>query len=109
MPSAERLLVSLRRDETRASPARGDRFHPLSANALHARGCDGPKVILIIAGTRPECIKLAPIVRALTDHPELSTVLVNSGQHALAVRETLAEFALRSDIELAPLPCLPHL
>jgi len=109
MPSAERLVESLRRDETRASPARGDRFHPLSANALHARGCDGPKVILIIAGTRPECIKLAPIVRALTDHPELSTVLVNSGQHALAVRETLAEFALRSDIELAPLPCLPHL
>ena len=109
MPSAGRLLTRLQRDETRASPTRGDRFRPLPANALHTSGSDGPKVVLLVAGTRPECIKLAPVVRALADHPELSTLLVNSGQHALAVRETLAEFGLRSDIELAALPRLPHL
>src|ERR1700674_4765546 len=104
MPSAGRLLARLQRDETRASPARGDRFRPLPANALHTSSSDGPKVVLLVAGTRPDCIKLAPVVRALADHPELSTLLVNSGQHALAVRETLAEFGLRSDIELATLP-----
>jgi UDP-N-acetylglucosamine 2-epimerase (non-hydrolysing) len=109
MPSAERLLASLQRDEIRASPVLGDRFRLLPPSALQTRGGDGTKAILIVAGTRPECIKLAPLVRALADHPDLSTVLVNSGQHAQAVRETFAEFGLRTDIELAPLPRLPHL
>jgi UDP-N-acetylglucosamine 2-epimerase (non-hydrolysing) len=81
----------------------------LPTNTFQTREGDAPKLILMIAGTRPECIKLAPVVHALADHPELSTLLVNSGQHAQAVRETLAEFGLRSDIELAPLPRLPHL
>src|SRR5437016_7311879 len=68
MPLAECLVASLQRDETRVSPAPGDRFYPLPANALHTRGSDGRKVILSVAGTRPECIKLSPVVRALADH-----------------------------------------
>ena len=109
MPSAGRLLACLQRDEARTSPALGDRFRSLPATTVHARGGSERKIVLIVAGTRPECIKLAPVVRALADHPDLSTLLVNSGQHAQAVRETLAEFGLGSDVELAPLPRLPHL
>jgi UDP-N-acetylglucosamine 2-epimerase (non-hydrolysing) len=36
-------------------------------------------------------------------------VLVNSGQHCLAVRRTFAEFDIRCDVELAELPQLPWL
>src|SRR5256885_7945383 len=61
-------------------------------------------VVLIIAGTRPECIKLAPLVRRLAGHDRLRLVLVNSGQHFLAVRRTFAEFDIRCDIELGELP-----
>ena len=60
--------------------------------------------VLIIAGTRPECIKLAPVVRRLESQPQLRTVLVNSGQHGLAVRRTFAEFNIRCDIELGSVP-----
>jgi UDP-N-acetylglucosamine 2-epimerase (non-hydrolysing) len=61
-------------------------------------------VVLIIAGTRPECIKLTPLVRRLAGHNRLRMVLVNSGQHCLAVRRTFAEFDIRCDIELGELP-----
>jgi len=64
--------------------------------------------VLVVAGTRPECIKLAPVVRAL-DRAGLATILVGSGQHAQAVRATLAEFGLAPDVELAALPPLPNL
>lgn len=63
-----------------------------------------PAVVLIVAGTRPECIKLAPLVRRLAGHDRLRMVLVNSGQHCLAVRRTFAEFDIRCDIELGELP-----
>ena len=36
---------------------------------------------LIIAGTRPECIKLVPVIRALAARGALGVRVVNSGQH----------------------------
>ncbi len=67
-------------------------------------------LIVIVAGTRPECIKLAPLVRAMATHPHLRALVVNSGQHPTAVRRTFHEFGLGCDIELAALPLgLPHL
>ncbi len=39
------------------------------------------KKILCIIGTRPEVIKMAPVVRALRSVPELSVDVLNSGQH----------------------------
>ena len=39
------------------------------------------KKILCIIGTRPEVIKMAPVVRALRGVPELSVDVLNSGQH----------------------------
>jgi len=64
--------------------------------------------VVVVAGTRPECIKLAPVVRALVA-AQLPTLLVSSGQHPDAVRATLAEFDLVPDVELAALPALPNL
>ncbi len=64
---------------------------------------------MIVAGTRPECIKLAPIVHALAPHAGLGGVVVNSGQHAEAVRRTFAEFRVACDVELPPLSPAPNL
>jgi UDP-N-acetylglucosamine 2-epimerase (non-hydrolysing) len=66
-------------------------------------------VALVIAGTRPECIKLAPVISALAARGELSVILVNSGQHSGAVRQTFARFGIRCDIDLPALPALPNL
>jgi UDP-N-acetylglucosamine 2-epimerase (non-hydrolysing) len=44
------------------------------------------KKVLCIIGTRPEVIKMAPVIRALRAAPELAVSVLNSGQH----RELLA-------------------
>src|SRR6202049_3723637 len=74
------------------------------AASLERKRKGSPPGVLIIAGTRPECLKLAPLVRRLADHDRLRLVLVNSCQHCLAVRRTFAEFDIRCDIELGELP-----
>ena len=73
----------------------------------HASGARD--VALVIAGTRPECIKLAPVVRELAHRHALAGVVVNSGQHLDAVRRTFAEFDIEADIELPALPAQPNL
>src|SRR5206468_115104 len=40
---------------------------------------------------------------------EVPSVIVNSGQHAVRVRETFAGFDIRCDVELAPLPSVANL
>lgn len=64
--------------------------------------------VLVIAGTRPECIKLAPVMHALAA-ARVPTLLVSSGQHPQSVRASLAEFGFEPDLELAALPALPNL
>src|ERR1700674_4414587 len=102
LSSARRWWPLLARD-----PDAIQRAHARSrsvAASLERERKGSPPVVLIIAGTRPECIKLAPLVRRLAGHDRLRLVLVNSGQHGLAVRRTFAEFDIRCDIELGELP-----
>jgi UDP-N-acetylglucosamine 2-epimerase (non-hydrolysing) len=42
-----------------------------------------------VLGTRPEAIKLAPVVRAMSDAPELTPVVVVTGQHREMVDQML--------------------
>lgn len=58
------------------------------------------RLIVCVVGTRPEAVKLAPIVLALRDHPRLAPLLVSTGQHRELVAEALADFALAPDIDL---------
>ncbi len=57
--------------------------------------------ILVLAGTRPEAIKLAPVVRELKSHPERFRVrLCCSGQHREMMHQALADFELTPDFDL---------
>ncbi|MET0452908.1 MAG: UDP-N-acetylglucosamine 2-epimerase (non-hydrolyzing) [Mycobacterium sp.] len=53
----------------------------------------------LIAGTRPEAIKLAPLVPALRD-AGLEPFFVASGQHPTMVHQALASFGMRPDVSL---------
>jgi len=60
--------------------------------------------ILLIAGTRPECLKLASVISALRSNAvqhdaDVSATLMNSGQHVQMVRRSLAQLDLAADIE----------
>lgn len=59
------------------------------------------KNILIVFGTRPEVIKLAPIILELKKHPELYNVIVcNTEQQKELSNQTLNYFGLKADINL---------
>ncbi len=59
-----------------------------------------------MAGTRPECIKLAPVVALLGRHAYFRCVVVNSGQHYNAVAGTFDQFGIVCDRSLpSAKPC----
>ncbi len=60
-----------------------------------------PRVdVMLLAGTRPEAVKLAPLALALADHPVLRPVVVHSGQHPGMVEQALEPFGLTADVWL---------
>jgi UDP-N-acetylglucosamine 2-epimerase (non-hydrolysing) len=90
-------------------PAASPPEHASRTRSLHVVGRGARHDILIIAGTRPECIKLAPVVRELAHRHGFGAIVANSGQHADAVRRTFAEFRVECDVELPALPASPNL
>lgn len=57
--------------------------------------------IALVLGTRPEAVKLAPVVRALRREPqEFEPLVVTTGQHRQMLDQILAVFALAPDIDL---------
>lgn len=56
--------------------------------------------VLVVLGTRPEAVKLAPVVRALHASPRFEPVLVTTGQHREMVEEMLPVLGVRADVRL---------
>lgn len=56
--------------------------------------------LVVFAGTRPEAIKIAPLVLGLRQQLGGRVALVDTGQHPGRVGEALAAFELESDVEL---------
>jgi UDP-N-acetylglucosamine 2-epimerase (non-hydrolysing) len=60
----------------------------------------GPTAIRLlgVAGTRPEAIKLAPLLLATDDRPSVQLRLLATGQHDVLFDEALATFGLKTDL-----------
>jgi UDP-N-acetylglucosamine 2-epimerase (non-hydrolysing) len=57
--------------------------------------------ILCVIGTRPEAIKMAPVVSALRAHPAgFAVTVVATAQHRAMLDQILANFSIRPDIDL---------
>lgn len=57
--------------------------------------------VLVVLGTRPEAIKLAPVITELRRHPDVRTRVCVTGQHKEMVEPILNLFDVRPDIDLA--------
>lgn len=57
-------------------------------------------VVACVVGTRPEAVKMAPIVRALRRAPGPTVRLVTTGQHRGLLDRALADFDLVADVDL---------
>lgn len=71
-----------------------------------------PKRVMVIYGTRPEAIKLAPVIRAIGASSRLHPVVTMTGQHRAIVDKVNHMFRIRPDYDLdviRPLQSLPGL
>ncbi|PSR14198.1 UDP-N-acetylglucosamine 2-epimerase (non-hydrolyzing) [filamentous cyanobacterium CCP3] len=62
---------------------------------------DSPLRVCIILGTRPEAIKLAPVIRTFQRDPAIAAQVVLTGQHREMVDQVMALFDLKADADLA--------
>ncbi len=58
------------------------------------------KNILVVFGTRPEVIKLAPVILELRKHDEYNVIVCNTEQQKELSNQTLEYFGLKADINL---------
>jgi UDP-N-acetylglucosamine 2-epimerase len=56
--------------------------------------------VLVVIGTRPEGIKLAPVIHALRERPEVETRVALTGQHTTLMDQVLQVFDLAVDEDL---------
>ena len=57
------------------------------------------KKILIIFGTRPEAIKMSPLIKTLKDDDEFKVITCTSGQHKELVYQVLDLFEISPDYD----------
>ena len=57
--------------------------------------------VLSVFGTRPEAIKMAPVVQALDASPDIESVVCVTGQHRQMLDQVLKLFALTPDFDLS--------
>lgn len=58
------------------------------------------KTVAIVAGTRPEVIKMAPVWFALRESPTLEPLLISTGQHREMLDQAFGVFGLKPDVDL---------
>ena len=56
--------------------------------------------VLTVFGTRPEAIKMAPLVHALADHPDFEGSVCVTAQHREMLDQVLNIFEIHPDIDL---------
>ena len=62
--------------------------------------CSPPMRVLVVVGTRPEAIKMAPVVKELHRRPGLEPCLCSTGQHQEMLDPIWRLFGLKVDLEL---------
>ena len=58
------------------------------------------KKILVVFGTRPEAVKVAPVIRRLQENDRFNTILCTTGQHRAILDQMLRVFGIKPDIDL---------
>lgn len=59
------------------------------------------KTIMLVFGTRPEAIKMCPLVNELKRRPELKTIVCVTGQHRQMLDQVLEAFGVVPDYDLS--------
>lgn len=58
------------------------------------------RTIICVIGTRPEAIKMAPVILALKENPAFRTFVLATGQHTDMLDQALSFFDIKADVNL---------
>lgn len=58
------------------------------------------KKVMLVFGTRPEAIKMAPLVKVLNDSEKIHPIVVISAQHREMLDGVLDTFQIKADYDL---------
>jgi UDP-N-acetylglucosamine 2-epimerase (non-hydrolysing) len=87
-----------------APPIRGLHKAKAAVASFRSRPQHGAKVVLVVLGTRPEAIKLAPVISELRKHVRSGRVLpivCSTGQHEEILKMVLGVFDVFVDLHLS--------
>ena len=59
------------------------------------------KTVMLVFGTRPEAIKMCPLVNELKSRKNLNTVVCVTGQHRQMLDQVLEAFSVTPDYDLS--------
>ena len=59
------------------------------------------KKVMLVFGTRPEAIKMCPLVKELQSRPQLKTLVCVTGQHRQMLDQVLKCFGIVPDYDLS--------
>ena len=59
------------------------------------------KKVMLVFGTRPEAIKMCPLVNELKKRPELQTIVCVTGQHRQMLDQVLEAFQVVPEYDLS--------
>lgn len=59
------------------------------------------KKIMVVFGTRPEAIKMCPLVKELYTRQDINTIVCVTGQHRQMLNQVLAAFGVQPDYDLS--------
>lgn len=60
--------------------------------------------VMVVYGTRPEAIKLAPVIRRLKSYDDLNVVVVSTAQHQQMLTSIVEGFGIHADYQLPAMP-----
>ena len=58
------------------------------------------KRVMLVFGTRPEAVKMAPLIQVLDAHPRLQPLVCLTAQHRSMLDQVMAFFGIQADIDL---------
>ncbi|MBO1900886.1 UDP-N-acetylglucosamine 2-epimerase (non-hydrolyzing) [Leucobacter weissii] len=73
---------------------------PRAERAVGSAEREEPRRVLVVIGTRPEAIKMIPVIRALQESGRFRPVVVSTGQHAAMLEQLIQRSHLRLDANL---------
>jgi len=73
---------------------------PTATSSISARPQPLKHRVLVVFGTRPEAIKLCPLVQALQQEPAIETLVCVTAQHRQMLDQVLAVFGVKPDFDL---------